>query len=254
MITNSTITEHNALQAFRSKILSKLLSEPAYDHIAKINTSIRLPPSENYPTDRDFTALSNDLRSVGEVGAVPFESELHRQGNKYADSIFQHYSRCCCNLRSKMDKLCLVLHKIDGKYQYNFQLHPLFLSLFKELLSNHTVICTLKRDNDFKAEALRLDEVVKSRDSLFSSLPYYEKIHSRYKPENESQIIAPSYSPPGCSKTYHGGSAMSVGVYHEFINNFLKPTELSPYMERRLLAICREFLSIVNVDRIAPDY
>lgn len=51
MITNSTITEHNALQAFRSKILSKLLSEPAYDHIAKINTSIRLPPSENYPID-----------------------------------------------------------------------------------------------------------------------------------------------------------------------------------------------------------
>ena len=60
--------------------------------------------------------------------------------------------------------------------------------------------------------------------------------------------------PLGCSKTYHGGSAMSVGVYHEFIKNSLKPTELSPYMERRLLAICREFLSRVNVDRIAPVY
>lgn len=47
---------------------------------------------------------------------------------------------------------------------------------------------------------------------------------------------------------------MAVGVYHEFIKNFLKPTELSPYMGRRLLAICREFLSRVNVDRIAPDY
>lgn len=116
-----------------------------------------------------------------------------------------------------MDKLCLVLHIIDGKYQYNFQLHPLFLSLFKELLSNHTVVCTLKRNNDFKAEALRLDEVVKSRDSLFSNLTYYEKIHSCYKPENESQIIAPSYSPLGCSKTYHGGSAMAVGCTFRFV-------------------------------------
>ena len=132
MITNSTITEHNTLQAFRSKILSKLLSEPAYDYITKINTNIRLPPSKNFPIDT--------------------------------------------------------------------------------------------------------------------------KIHSCYKPENESQIIAPSYSPLWCSKTYHGGSAMSVVVYHKFINNFLKPTELSPYMERRLLAICREFLSRVNVDMIAPDY